>query len=136
MDLNILFSVCCLCKERTEHHRNASKNHNEISQLLEWMFSDKKQLLVRMWKKGNPLALLVGLCSHYGKQQALPRWLRAEESANAAGTGDMSLIPGLKDSWTEKWQTVPVFLPGKFHGQRSLCYLVHGVAKSLTQLSN
>ena len=57
--------------------------------------------------------------------------------ANAASTGDPSLTPGLKDSWSKKWQTVPVFLPGKFHAQRSLVgYLVHGVTESLTQLSN
>ena len=34
-----------------------------------------------------------------------------------------------------KWQPIPVFLPGKFHGQRSLWAAVHGVAKSQTQLS-
>ena len=32
--------------------------------------------------------------------------------------------------------TTPVFLPGKFHGQRSLAgYTVHRVTKSWTQLS-
>ena len=57
--------------------------------------------------------------------------------ANAVGTGDTRLIPGLEDSWSKKSQTAPVFLPGKFHGQSSLVgYLVHGVSKSLTQLSN
>ena len=25
-----------------------------------------------------------------------------------------------KIPWSEKWQPAPVFLPGKFHGQRSL----------------
>ena len=25
-----------------------------------------------------------------------------------------------KIPWTRKWQPTPVFLPGKFHGQRSL----------------
>ena len=38
------------------------------------------------------------------------------------------------DSATEQQQ--PVFLPGEFHGQRSLAATVHGVAKSPTQLSN
>ena len=31
--------------------------------------------------------------------------------------------------WRRKWQPAPVFLPGKFHGQRSLVTIVHGVAK-------
>ena len=32
-----------------------------------------------------------------------------------AGAADLGLIPGRR-----KWQYTPVFLPGKFHGQRSL----------------
>ena len=39
--------------------------------------------------------------------------------------------------WRRKWQSTPVFLPGKSHGQRSLVgYSPHGVADSWTQLSN
>ena len=40
-----------------------------------------------------------------------------------------------KIPWTRKWQPTPtpVFLPGKFHGQRSLA---HVVPKSQTKLSN
>ena len=39
--------------------------------------------------------------------------------------------------WRRKWQSTPVFLPGKFQGQRSLAgYIVRGVAKSWTQLSD
>ena len=35
--------------------------------------------------------------------------------------------------WRRKWQPTPVFLPGEFHGQRSLAgYIVHGVTKSRT----
>ena len=31
-------------------------------------------------------------------------------------------VPSLvrKTPWKRKWQSIPVFLPGKFHGQRSL----------------
>ena len=43
--------------------------------------------------------------------------------ANAGDARDMSLIPGLGSEkwnpWSEKWNPTPVFLPGKFHGQRS-----------------
>ena len=38
-----------------------------------------------------------------------------------------------KIPWRRKWQSTPALLPGKSHGQRSL--IVHGVAKSQTQLS-
>ena len=34
--------------------------------------------------------------------------------------GDMGLIPGSEDPWRRKWHPLPVFLPGKSHGQRSL----------------
>ena len=27
---------------------------------------------------------------------------------------------GQEDPWRREWQAIPVFLPGKFHGQRSL----------------
>ena len=41
-----------------------------------------------------------------------------------------------KIPWRREWQPTTVFLPGQLHGQRSLAELVHGVAKSWTQLSN
>ena len=42
--------------------------------------------------------------------------------ANTGHTGDLDSIPGLRGKifWNRKWQPTPVFLPGKFHGQRSL----------------
>ena len=41
-------------------------------------------------------------------------------SANAGDTRAMGLIPELGRSPGEgKWQLTPVFLPGKFHGQKS-----------------
>ena len=42
--------------------------------------------------------------------------------ANAGDTEDSSLIP-----WSKKWQPTPVFLSGKFHGQKTLAgYSLHG----------
>ena len=38
--------------------------------------------------------------------------------------------------WRRKGQPTPVFLPGKFHGQRSLQATGHGVTKSRTWLSD
>ena len=35
--------------------------------------------------------------------------------------GDADSIPGSgRFPWSRKWQSTPAFLPGKFHGQRSL----------------
>jgi len=44
--------------------------------------------------------------------------------------GDTGLIPEVeKTPWRRKWQTTPVVLIGKFHGQSSWQPIVHGVVK-------
>ena len=40
------------------------------------------------------------------------------------------------DIWRRQWHPIPVLLPGKSHGRRSLVGCSHEVAKSRTQLSN
>ena len=41
--------------------------------------------------------------------------------ANAGDSGVAGSVPvSGKIPWSKKWQPPPVFLPGKFHGQRSL----------------
>ena len=57
-------------------------------------------------------------------------------------------LPAMPETWVASlawedhlegrvWQSTPVFLPGESHGQRSLAgYIVHGVAKSQTRLSD
>ena len=38
-----------------------------------------------------------------------------------ADAGNMGSIPGSgRSPWRREWQPTPVFLPGEFHGQRSL----------------
>ena len=42
-------------------------------------------------------------------------------ACNVGDRGDTGPIPGLRRfPWRRKWQPAPAFLPGKFHGQRSL----------------
>ena len=49
-----------------------------------------------------------------------------------ANAGDAGLIPRLGKSPGKEWQPIPVFLPGKCPGQRSLeGYTVHGFTKEL-----
>jgi len=56
--------------------------------------------------------------------------------ANAGDAGDTGSITGSGRS-PAGGQPTPVFLPEDSHGQRNLVvYIVHGVAKSRTQLSN
>ena len=41
--------------------------------------------------------------------------------ANAGDTGRFRFDPWIrKIPWRREWQPTPVFLPGEFHGQRSL----------------
>ena len=40
---------------------------------------------------------------------------------SACNAGDTGLIPGSgRSPWRRKWPPTPVFLPGEFHGQRSM----------------
>ena len=54
--------------------------------------------------------------------QGLPRWLRDKGSTcqykRCKRCGFNAWVG--KTPWSRKWQSTPVFLPGKFHGQRSL----------------
>ena len=46
-----------------------------------------------------------------------------ESTCNAGNTGDVCLILGLgRSPGGGKWQPIPVFLPEKSHGQRSLVF--------------
>ena len=52
-----------------------------------------------------------------------PWWINSKESAcNAGDAGYRTCLDSWvgKISWRRKWQSTPVFLPGKSHGQRSL----------------
>ena len=52
----------------THHQRNVNQNHNEIlphtCQKGQNQNHEKQQVLVRMWRKKNPLVLLVGMQTH------------------------------------------------------------------------
>ena len=50
---------------------------------------------------------------------SLPTWLSGKESTYQCGRVMFNLWVR-KIPWSKKWQPTPVFLPGKFHGQRSL----------------
>ena len=46
----------------------------------------------------------------------------SDDKESACNAGDPGLIPAWirKIPWRRKWLPTPVFLPGEFHGQRSL----------------
>ena len=72
--------------------------------------------------------------------QTLPRtntWMLVVRNLLAsAGDAREGLNPWVgKIPLRRKWQPIPVFLPGKFHRQRSWWATVHGTVKSWTWLS-
>ena len=67
--------------------------------------------------------------------EGLPWWLSGKESTCITGAArETCSIPGLGRPWRRAWQPTPVFLPGEFHGQRSLVGPVHEFSKSQMQL--
>ena len=58
----------------------------------------------------------------FNKGVGLPRWHSGKESACQCRAHKRRWFnPWVrKIPWSMKWQSTPVFLPGKFHGQRSL----------------
>ena len=74
--------------------------------------------------------LLYYLLLHIAYYLGLPRYSRVKNQPAIQETGDVGLIREIL--WRRKWQSTPVFLPRKFHGQRT----VHEVTKSQKQLSN
>ena len=65
-------------------------------------------------------------------QSGLPMWLSGKESAcqcKRLMRQGFDLWVG-KVPWRKKWQPTPVFLPGKFHGHRSLTGYSPRVAES------
>ena len=75
--------------------------------------------------------------SHFEKRCSSPRWCRVKNPpANAGDSREASSILGLERSLGEgNGKPIPVFLPGKFHGQRSLVGYCPWGHKSQTQCS-
>ena len=57
--------------------------------------------------------------SHWAVKWGFPGGSDVKEST--CNAGDLGSIPGLgRSPWRREWLLIPVFLPGEFHGQRSL----------------
>ena len=65
----------------------------------------------------------------------LGRWYVGKESTCQCRRHQRHAFDLLKIPWSREQLPTPVFLPEKFHGQRSLVATVHRVLKSWTQLS-
>ena len=77
-------------------------------------------------------------CIQALRRLGLPRWLSGKESACQCRRHRFDPWVGMIP-WRRKWQPIPVFLPGKSHGQKNLAgYSLtdHGVILSQMWLSN
>ena len=114
------------------------------SNLTEWSLSLSFPLFPSFWNLTNLnlLSLLSNLYRLYFyysllESKSSQRVLVVKDlPANAEDTRDTGPIPGRKILWRRKWQPTSVFVPRKFHGQRSLLPIAHRVTKSQTWLSN
>ena len=50
----------------------------------------------------------------------LPRWRSGKQFTCQQKRWEDSILGWGRSPWRRKWQPTPIFLPGKFHGQRSL----------------
>ena len=73
--------------------------------------------------------------THSIQDLGLPRWLCGKESACQCRRRRFESWVG-KIPWSRKWQPTPVFLPGKFNGQKNLAGYSHMSPQSRTRLSN
>ena len=72
------------------------------------------------WTMQRQKFLTLNVCCRICILKGLPWWLSGKESAcNAGDTGEVGSIPGSGRSPGEEPLT-PIFLPGKYHGQRRL----------------
>ncbi|CAI9171010.1 unnamed protein product [Rangifer tarandus platyrhynchus] len=80
------------------------------------------------------------LVGHFGGHGATNHYYAVPVAQVVKSLPAMQFRPGFnpwvgKIPWRREWKPILVFLPGEFYGQRSLA-IVHGIAKSQTQLSD
>ena len=81
---------------------------------LSWSFLGMSNIERQIWDRGQRSWLLF--------EHSFPRWLSSKESAcQCRRHRRCRFNPWVrKIPWRRKWQLTPVFLPGKFHRQRTL----------------
>ena len=89
--------------------------HRELKELIQGRLSGSPALAFNHHLVGSPLVCDVGSEFPLGFPGS------SDGEASAYQAGDPGWIHGLgRFSWRRKWQSTPVFMPGKSHGLRSL----------------
>ena len=78
--------------------------------------------------KRNEINYFIYLINHSVYKMGLSRWLCGKEpTCQCRGWGFNPCSKNI--SWRRKWHPLPIFLPGKFHGQRNLAWYSPWVTK-------
>ena len=91
---NRLWSLCCRVNQKFQYDYFSKSNTLQNKNLLYFIL---KRIMI---------------------MKGFPRWHSGKNPP--ANARDAGLIPGSRRSPSRKLQPTPVFLPGRFHGQRSL----------------
>ena len=89
------------------------------SDMLDYKIPLKQKGRSKMFDRDNWLWLVYSVQCHSLTQSGIHRWLSGKESTCQYRRHRFNLWVG-KIPWRRKWQPIPVFLPGKSHGHRSL----------------
>ena len=79
----------------------------------------KRQDSCKRWREGRRETGAGKVSLHFGWSSGLPWWLRRLSICLQCGRPGFDPWVG-EIPWRRKWQSTPVLLPGKSHGQRSL----------------
>ena len=105
---------------RSMANRNISESHLCFQGKLQKSVVSNWRPSAKVWTGPEFISECVNSCmSLTEKAPAFGSWWGFP--GGSEGAGDPSSVPGLGRSPGEgKWQPIPVFLPGEYHGQRSL----------------
>ena len=119
------------------HLYNLSFHKNKLSIIWAKCFNSTQEWFlgllaechyIHFYFKHNVKSLILIYFVCYGR---LPRWNSGKKSTcqwrKSKRFGFETWVG--KTPWSRKWQPTPVFLPGKFHGQRSLAATVERVTE-------
>ena len=77
-----------------------------------------------MFESVTDIFLLIAVYAMYISSSSVVVWGfpgGSDGKASSCNAGDLGFDPWVgKIPWRRKWQPIPVLLPGKFHGRRSL----------------
>ena len=106
------YTITCTFKEQAILHSTTDRWRMNISSNMNYrnifvVYDDLNGKEIH--KRGDTYVYIAGF----------PWWLSRKEST--CKTGGCGFYPWVgKIPWRKKWQPIPVFLPGKSHGQRNL----------------